>query len=448
MKKLLLLPVLFELQLPAQLPQGAASAITNNGVSLSLDIAEPGNHVWVLQRSSNLTTWTDLETLKLHNGRFRRNVSLAGLPAGQFYRFAYDSASQPLTSTTATALLLPATTPNYASPALPAAFAVNPIAAQDNTPAGNPTTDAGAELGRVLFYDKRLSLNQTVSCSSCHQQAHGFSDPRPFSVGFEGGLTGRNSMGLAHARWYLRRSFFWDERAATLEDQVLQPIQNTVEMGMTLPALEARLNAEPFYTDLFSRVFGTPAVTSARISRALAQFVRSIVSTQSKYDLGVAQGFTNFTAQENQGRNIFFSTVGNCGACHGTDNFVPGGGAPTNNGLENPYVDKGIGDITGLVQDEGRFKVPSLRNIELTGPYMHDGRFTSLEQVVEHYNSGVVDHPNLSPPLRLPPNQGGGVRRLNLTTVQKAALVAFLKTLTDPNLATDPKYGDPFNYGD
>lgn len=126
MKKLLLLPVLFELQLPAQLPQGAASAITNNGVSLSLDIAEPGNHVWVLQRSSNLTTWTDLETLKLHNGRFRRNVSLAGLPAGQFYRFAYDSASQPLTSTTATALLLPATTPNYASPALPAPLPSTP----------------------------------------------------------------------------------------------------------------------------------------------------------------------------------------------------------------------------------------------------------------------------------------------------------------------------------
>ncbi len=127
---------------------------------------------------------------------------------------------------------------------------------------------------------------------------------------------------------------------------------------------------------------------------------------------------------------------------------MPGGGAPTNNGLENPYTDKGIGDITGLVQDEGRFKVPSLRNIELTAPYMHDGRFTTLEPGVEHYNSGVVDHPNLSPPLRLPPNQGGGVRSLNLTTVQKAALVAFLKTLTDPNLATDPKYGDPFNYGD
>jgi cytochrome c peroxidase len=258
-------------------------------------------------------------------------------------------------------------------------------------------------------------------------------------------------MGLANSRWYQRGSFFWDERSATLEIQVLQPIQNAVEMGMTLPLLVARLNAEPYYTEIFNQVFGTatPAVTSDRISKALAQFVRSIISVQTKYDAGVAANppFSNFTAEENQGRQIFNGNQGNCAACHGTDNFVPGPANPTNNGLENPYIDKGIGKVSGLPQDEGRFKVGSLRNIELTAPYMHDGRFATLEQVVEHYNSGVVAHPNLSPPLRLPGPGPVTARRLNLSVAQKAALVAFLKTLTDTTLTTNPKFTDPFNYG-
>ena len=256
-------------------------------------------------------------------------------------------------------------------------------------------------------------------------------------------------MGLSNARWYQRRAFFWDERAATLEDQVLQPIQNSVEMGMTLSGLVTRLSAEPYYATLFTAAFGTATVTSDRISKALAQFVRSIVSTQSKYDIGVATGFANFTAQENQGRQIFQTpNLGGCAACHGTDNFVPGPNI-NNNGLEFPYVDLGRGGITGLATDNGLFKVPSLRNIGLTAPYMHDGRFATLEAVVEFYNSGVVDNPNLSPPLRNPPGTpGAGLpRRLNLTAAQKAALVAFLKTLTDTSVTTDAKFSDPFNYG-
>lgn len=408
-----------------------------------VNVSDAYNHVWVLQSSSNLTSWTEVAALKLHNGRFARTFPREATP-GLFFRGYYDSARQDLLSTTETALLLPATSFNYAAPVLPLSFLVNPILAQDNTPATNFTTDVGATLGRVLFYDKRLSTNQTVSCSSCHQREHGFSDPRKFSVGFNGGLTGRNSMGLSNARWYQRRHFFWDERANTLEDQVLQPIQNATEMGMTLDALTNRLAAEPFYTNLFTRTFGSPAVTSDRISRALAQFVRSIISTKSKYDTGVSNNFANFTLQENQGRQIFFGN-GGCAACHGTDNFVPGP-ALNNNGLEFPFVDLGVGGITGNPADNGKFKVPSLRNIELTGPYMHDGRFATLEAVVEFYNSGVVDNPNLSPPLRNPPPQGG-VRRLNLNPGQKAALVAFLKTLTDPSLATDEKFSDPFNYG-
>ena len=434
----------------AQLPAGSTMGIANGTVANSsrVTMTDPGNHIYVLQSSSNLTSWTDVETWKVHNGSFRRQLGFNPSTTSRlFYRAFYDPARADIQSTTATALLLPPVPANYANPTLPPSFLVQPILGQDNTPAGNPVTNAAATLGRALFYDKRLSLNQTISCASCHQREHGFSDPRQFSVGFEGGLTGRNSMGLANARWYQRQAFFWDERAATLEVQVLQPIQNAVEMGMTLPALVTRLSAEPYYATLFTNAFGSATVTSDRISRALAQFVRSIVSTQTKFDAGAASGFANFTPEENTGRNIFNApNLGNCAACHGTDNFVPGPPI-NNNGLENPYLDKGVGALTGRPQDEGLFKVPSLRNIELTGPYMHDGRFTTLEQVVEFYNSGVVNHPNLSPPLRNP-GPGGTPRRLNLTVAQKAALVAFLRTLTDPNIATDVKWSDPFNYGD
>jgi len=363
----------------------------------------------------------------------------------RFFRLNSDTAGE-VSSDSASALLLPDTFFNYANPTLPPHLLTPVIRGQDNTPANNVTSNAGATLGRALFYDKRLSANQTISCSSCHQAEHGFSDGRRFSVGFAGGLTGRNSMGLTSAKYYLREHYFWDERAATLEDQVLQPIQNSVEMGMTLDLLVTRISAEPFYAELFTDAFGNATVTSDRISKALAQFVRSIVSGQSKYDQGVASNFANYTPQENQGRAIF-NGQGNCNACHGSDNFVPGN-LIFNNGLENPYIDKGVGAISGLPQDEGLFKVPSLRNIELTAPYMHDGRFATLEQVVDFYNNGVVNHPNLSPPLRNPPGApGAGLpRRLNLTNVQKAALVAFLKTLTDTSVTTDEKFQDPFRY--
>lgn len=440
-----------------QLPAAATLGITPRaGTNVaSVRITDPGNFVWVLQGSADFTNWTELAAVKLHNGSFARSLLRDATPH-LVLRAVFDPARQTIPSAVTNALLLPASPFNYAAPVLPVKFLQPPILGQDNTPATNLTTDAGAALGRVLFYDKRLSTNQTIACSSCHQREHGFSDPRPLSAGFDGRLTGRNSMGLSNARWYQRLKFFWDERAATLEDQVLMPIQNGVEMGMTLPTLTNRLAAEPFYTNLFTQTFGTPAVTPERIAKALAQFVRSLVSTQSKYDVGVSPGvnFSNFTAQENLGRQIFFGQTPfnfvTCTACHGSDNFVPGPNI-NNNGLENPYVDKGVGALTGRLQDEGFFKVPSLRNIELTAPYMHDGRFATLEQVVEFYDSGVVAHPNLSPPLRVPPGNGaasGTPLRLNLTPQQKAALVAFLKTLTDTSVTTDAKFSDPFNYGE
>ncbi len=433
----------------AAAPAIAADLAIEPGTSpgrLTLRIADPDNTAWSLQTSTDLATWTDRQTLRIHNTDHTHTIDNAAGYARIFFRLApVDAADLP--HTVATATLLPATADNYALLNLPAHLAAPIITGQDNTPAGNPVTDAGATLGRVLFYDKRLSANHTVACASCHQPAHGFSDPRPFSVGFEGGLTDRNSMGLTSARYYPRRAFFWDERAATLEDQVLMPIQNEVEMGLTLDAMISRVSAEPYYAELFTKAFGTATVTSTRVSRALAQFVRSIVSSKSKYDEGVASGFANFTAEENLGRQVFLGQVGNatCAACHGTDNFVPGP-AVFNNGIENPSIDRGVGAITGDPADDGKFKVGSLRNIGLTAPYMHDGRFATLEQVVEFYATGVTAHPNLSAPLRNPPGSPGAgqPRRLNLTSAQKAALVAFLHTLTDTSVTTDPRFADPF----
>lgn len=343
------------------------------------------------------------------------------------------------------ALNLPAVAFNYAMPALPAFYGLQPTVGADNTPAANQVTNAGATLGRVLFYDKNLSKNRTIACASCHQAAHGFSDPEILSTGFEGGQTGRHSMALANARFYNNGRFFWDERANTLEDQVLRPIQDEVEMGLTLTEAIERIREQKYYPVLFKNAFGDEEITSDRTSKALAQFVRSMVSYTSKYDVGRAQvnnpndPFPNFTLQENNGKQLFFAPNIGCAACHGTDAFV--GPAPRNNGLDAVTTDRGVGLTNNDPALDGAFKTSSLKNIALTAPYMHDGRFKTLEEVVEHYNSGVQNHPNLSPPLRMPDNS---VRRLNLNQNQKDALVAFLKTLTDTEMLADEKFSNPF----
>ncbi len=329
--------------------------------------------------------------------------------------------------------------------ALPAYLTNGPVAAADNAPLDNPITNEGATLGRVLFYDKILSINNTISCGSCHQQDKGFSDPLIFSDGFDGGKTGRHSMSLANSRFYNNGRFFWDERAETLEDQVLMPIQDEVEMGMTLDSLIQRLNTLDYYPPLFTDAFGDATINEERISRAMAQFVRSMTSHTSKYDEGRQQvanagaAFPNFTALENQGKALFLNPQIGCAACHGTDAFI----APEarNNGLDASLTDQGAG-VNGDPQQNGKFKVGSLKNVGLTAPYMHDGRFTTLREVIEHYNSGVQDNPSLDAPLRLPGN--GGVRRLNLTETEKDALVAFLHTLSDDVMINDEKFSDPF----
>ena len=339
---------------------------------------------------------------------------------------------------------LPSTTANYVKYAitdLPAHFKSQPLAGMKNTPADNPITNAGATLGRVLFYDERLSHNDGLSCASCHKQENDFSDPATKSVGFEGGLTGRHSMGLSNAAYYSNKKFFWNERAATLEDQVLMPIQDPVEMGTNLDQLTGELAATTFYPTLFQNAFGTPEVTPQRISKALAQFVRSIVSYQSKFDVAVAAGTpgvpnyaaAGYTAQEIAGATIFHGG-GKCSQCHTTVAQV--GTAAKNIGLD---ADNSA-DIGANPPGIGQFKTPSLRNAELREGYMHDGRFTTLEEVVEFYSTGVQNNPNLDAILKV----AGQPFRPNFSAEDKAALVAFLKTLTDPTMAVNALFSNPF----
>lgn len=338
-------------------------------------------------------------------------------------------------------LRLPEITHLYANPDLPVHFL--PSAAQrfDNTPADNPVTNYGATLGRVLFYDTRLSANDTISCGSCHVQAHGFADPNRFSRGFKGGLTDRHAMNLVNLRFHVKGRFFWDERGGNLESMVLLPVENRLEMGLDLERLPGILSRDPRYAELFRQAFGDAEVTSDRIARALAQFLRSMVSYQSKYDEGrarankAAEDFVNFTVQENRGKALFLR---NCSLCHLPDqeaHFVMT--EPVNTGLDDDTerTDGGVGDITANPRDVGRFKSPSLRNVEVAGPYMHDGRFETLEAVIDHYSSGGKKHPNRD--VRIQP--------LNFTASEKAALVAFLRTLTDRIFLEDPKFSDPFD---
>lgn len=302
-------------------------------------------------------------------------------------------------------LALPSSEFNYSNPNLPRHFTNNNANDLDNTPNDNRITNTTATLGRVLFYDKNLSANNTIACASCHLQDKGFSDPAQLSTGFEGGLTGRQSMSLANARYYANGRFFWDERASTLEDQTLMPIQDHIEMGMTLEDLVPKLQATEYYGILFTDAFGNEEVSSDRISLALAQFVRAMVSYQSKYDQGLsrtnggnANQLPNFSNLENLGLRIFTDPQqGACANCHATP-LQTGIGAQ-NNGLDLRTVDEGLEAVNGDSRDDGKFKSPSLRNIGVTEPYMHDGRFATLLEVVEHYNSGVQAHPNLDPRL-------------------------------------------------
>lgn len=353
----------------------------------------------------------------------------------------------PATAVTAVLDLDLANLANYAAPVLPAYYTAA-VRADDNTPADNPATNAAATLGRVLFYDRQLSVNNTISCASCHQQAQGFGDTRRFSLGFAGGATTAHAMRLGNIRYYAPGSMFWDKRAASVEAQATQPIQHPVEMGFDasqggIAAVLARLQGLPYYNELFTQAFGSSTVTEQRIQRALAQFQRSMVSTNSRWDTGYAANFNpaapdnglatpiaGFTAAQERGRLLFITGRGQgglaCAACHTPPTFALASNA-RGNGLD-------AGETTV-------FKSPSLKSVARSGAFMHDGRFATLEQVVEHYNSGVQDGPALDNRLR---GAGNLPRRLNLSEADKAALVAFLRTLDDTALTTDARFSNPF----
>jgi len=332
----------------------------------------------------------------------------------------------------------------------------------DNTPEDNLITDDGATLGRVLFHDKRMSKSNLISCSSCHLPKFGFGDNKAKSNGFVHEKTKRNSMAIVDLKD--KANFFWDGRENILEEQVLRPVSDHIEMGIEQNELAPRIESLPYYADLFEKAFGDTEVTTDRVSKALSQYLRSMVSSNSKFDEGVENQFDNFTSSELNGRSLFFEEL-HCGSCHNGKNL--GGWGATNIGLEMEYEDGGYADVDGgLEEQKGVFSVPTLRNIELTAPYMHDGRFNTLEEVIDHYASGVQSHQSLDFRLRFfefgqwgtqnssndhfTTNTGntaeGDPLRFELSVSEKNDLINFMKTLTDTEFINDVRFSNPFVY--
>lgn len=343
-------------------------------------------------------------------------------------------------------------------PTQPYAYANLPEEALLNQSPDNPITDEGAALGRVLFYDVALSHNNSVACASCHHQDKAFADPGTFSTGFRSGATKRNSPSIQNVG--TMKSFFWDNRATQLEEQVIMPIQDHIEMGIAdMGTLVEKLNEIDYYKELFADAFGDEEVTEERIASGLAQFLRSIYSRDNKWNRS-QEGLDEsvFNGLEVEGLHIFQA---HCQGCHdGKD--LGGNGEDANIGLEMSYSDNGSRSDDTLGSLNGWFKIPSLRNIALTAPYMHDGRFATLDDVINHYNSGVQDHPDLSRELRdIPISRGGSwgggptiisqdelkefpVVKMKLSDFDKRALKAFLESLNDEGITTPPKYSNPF----
>ncbi len=313
-------------------------------------------------------------------------------------------------------------------------------------PADNTLTVQGVKLGRMLFYDKSLSKDGTQACASCHVQEDGFSDKNQFSIGVEKKLGGRQAMPIFNLALH-DTGFFWDGRAATLREQSLKPIQDPLEMNETLENVVKKLTAKESYGDQFARVFGSREVTALKVSLALEQFMMSIISANSKFDQEKA-GKVQFTAEEARGKKLFFAEFdpsgktkgGECFHCHGGANFT--NNEFQNNGLSSDaeFTDLGRFKVTSAVLDKAKFKTPSLRNIEKTAPYMHDGRFKTLEEVIEHYDLHVKKSSTVDALLQYNLQPGG----LKLSAQDKSDLVAFLKTLTDSGYLTNKTYQTPF----
>jgi cytochrome c peroxidase len=301
-------------------------------------------------------------------------------------------------------------------------------------PPDNPLTVEGVSLGRKLFYDPILSGNNLQSCGSCHNQSHGFTDNnRSFSIGIDGIAGQRNSMPLFNLGY--ANGFFWDGGAATMESQVVGPITNPIEMHEDLSTCISELQSDSLYPGLFKKAFATDSITVSLVMKSIAQFERTLISGNSRYDRYM-KGQATLTQQELNGKNLFEDfSKGDCVHCHTLGrNFSDF--TYRNNGLDSIPSDSGRAKITLNPNDIGKFKVPSLRNIEVTAPYMHDGRFTDLHQVLEHYNTGFHYPTNLDPNIRL-------AVKGRMTQQDMDDIVAFLKTLTDPDFLSNPAFGHP-----
>lgn len=308
-------------------------------------------------------------------------------------------------------------------------------------PKDNPLTVEGVELGRKLFYDPILSRDSSLSCGSCHNQARAFTDNgKPRSMGINGQLGERTSMPLFNLLW--NRHFFWDGRAGSLRAQVLEPIVDPKEMGESLPRLMQKLQQSAMYRAHFQSAFGTENPDPELVARALEQFLLTLISGDSKFDR-VQLGLESFTPSEARGWAIFNAEGdpdgplrgGDCFHCHNTALFTIQD--LMNNGLA-PTADLGLGALTGDPFDYFKFKTPSLRNIEVSAPYMHNGQFQTLLEVLNHYDSGVHVTPSIDP------NMHASIEGLNLTAQDKDDLINFLKTLTDNAYLTNPAFANPF----
>jgi len=323
---------------------------------------------------------------------------------------------------------------------------------QDPTiPADNPLTNEGVALGRMLFYEPRLSRDNSMSCGSCHQQSKAFTDGRARALGVDGQEHPRGTMSLTNVLW--EGALNWDGAAPNLEAQARLPIESSVELHQPLTVGVVKLQQTDRYPPLFQNAFGSKTITEQNVLKALAQFERTLISATSRYDRYNAGDRSALTSEETQGL-LLFSTHpdadhgipgANCFHCHGGTLFsTRDANQFFNNGLDLTFANLGRGGVTGQAFDNGKFRAPTLRNIALTAPYMHDGRFQTLEQVLDHYSDHVQrQSPNIDPNMLDAANVAFGTQ-LSLTAKQKQQIVAFLKTLTDSTFVQDPRFSDPF----
>jgi len=303
-------------------------------------------------------------------------------------------------------------------------------------PTTNPLTEEGVALGKKLFFDTILSGDESQSCASCHNPKHAFTDQQQFSAGIDGNLGTRNVMPLFNLAWNFDERFAWDGKDFSLERQALEPITNPIEMHANWQEITLKLQNNLEYPLLFEQAFGTSKIDSTLVTKAIAQFERTLISGNSKFDQFL-QGKTTLTPAEQNGFDVFMEeTRGDCFHCHGSNNNpLWTDNKFHNNGLDANFTDLGLGAVTGDPADNGKFKTPSLRNLTFTAPYMHDGRFTTLEEVINHYSEGL-QFSNTIDPLMKKVHQGGA----QLTSKDKADLKAFLLTLSDVNFTNNPSF--------